>query len=73
MKKCAVIVITLIAVTCLATGQVETSYGTKISLNLATVSGSGISSPASMTTQYAMGVFEEINLPAGFAIEPDVF
>jgi hypothetical protein len=73
MKKIIASFIILIAATSLAMGQVETSTGVKIGLNLATVGGSGVGSPVSMTTQYAVGVFEEFKLPLGFAIEPEVF
>ncbi len=73
MKKSFASFAILIAATSLAMSQVETSYGVKLGLNLATVAGSGISSPVSMTTQYAFGVFEEFKLPLGFSIEPDVF
>ena len=73
MKKIIASFIILIAITSLAMGQIETSTGVKVGLNLATVGGSGVGSPVSMTTQYAVGVFEEFKLPLGFAIEPDVF
>ena len=73
MKKSIASFIILIVVTSLAMGQIETSTGVKVGLNLATVEGSGVGSPVSMTTQYAVGVCEEFKLPLGFAIEPDVF
>jgi hypothetical protein len=73
MKKSIASFAILFVVTSLAMSQVETSTGVKIGLNLATVGGSGVGSPVSMTTQYAVGVFEEFKLPLGFAIEPDVF
>ena len=73
MKKSIASFIILIIVSSLAMGQVETSTGVKVGLNLATIGGSSVTSPVSMTAQYAVGVFEEFKLPLGFAIEPDVF
>ena len=73
MKKSIATIPILIAATSLAMGQVETSNGVKAGLNLATVGGSGANSSVSMTTQYAVGVFEEFKLPLGFSIEPEVF
>jgi Outer membrane protein beta-barrel domain len=73
MKKSIVFFVTLVAVTSLAMSQVETSTGVKVGLNLATVGGSGVTSPVSMSTLYEVGLFDEIKIPGGFAIEPDVF
>jgi hypothetical protein len=59
--------------TSLAVGQLETSYGVKAGLNFATVGGSSVNFTPSMTTQYAIGFFDEFHLPGGFSIDPEVY
>jgi outer membrane protein W len=71
MKKAAILILLLLIFSAMAFAQLGISKGLIGGLNMASLSGSDVSSDAKSLTGYAGGVFLEFNIPGPLSIEAE--